>query len=388
LKSPVTETVDRKNAAMDAVPQCDPKAAYLEQRREIDDAVRRVLDGGWYILGPEVEAFEAEFAAYCGGAAAVGVSNGTDALTLALEAMGIVPGDVVATVSHTAVATVAAIEMAGAIPALVDVDGAYGMDPDGLAALLRDPAIGPRVRAVIPVHLYGQAVDMDAVCAAAADRGVPVLEDASQAHGARWRGRRVGSLAAAAAFSLYPTKNLGALGDAGILTANDPALAERARAKRQYGWRARYVSDEAGRNVRLDEVQAALLRVKLTALDEANRRRAAVAARYDAAFADLDLELPLRRPGAEHVFHQYVVQTPHRDALRAALTAAGVGCAVHYPQPVHRQPAYAGRLPVGPAGLSATDRLTDRILSLPMFPQLSEVQIERTIAAVRAFHRR
>ncbi len=368
---------------MDAVPQCDPKAGYLEQRAEIDAALRRALDSGWYILGPEVAAFEAEFAAYCGVAHAVGVSSGTDALTLALEAMGVEPGDVVATVSHTAVATVAAVEMMGAVPALVDIDAAHGMDPEGLEALLGDPMIGPRVKAAIPVHLYGQPADMDAIRAVAERRGVPVLEDASQAHGARWHGARVGGLGLMAAFSLYPTKNLGALGDGGVLTTGDAVLAERARAKRQYGWRTRYVSDEPGRNVRLDELQAAILRVKLTALDDANRRRRAVAGRYDDALAGTELALPVRRADAEHVFHQYVVETDRRDAMRDALTAAGIGSAVHYPQPVHRQPAYAGRLPVSPRGLARTERMAGRILSLPMFPQMTEAQIERTAEALR-----
>lgn len=367
---------------MESIPQCDPKAGYREQQNAIDDAVRRVLDSGWYILGPEVSGFETEFAAYCGVAHAVGVSSGTDALTLALEAMGVRPGDVVATVSHTAVATVAAIEMMGAVPALVDVDDAYGMDPEGLEALLGDLTLGPRVRAVIPVHLYGQPADMDALRAVAEHRGLPVLEDASQAHGARWCGRKVGGLGAAAAFSLYPTKNLGALGDAGVLTTDDVQLAERARAKRQYGWRARYVSDEPGRNVRLDEMQAAVLRVKLTALDDANRRRAAIANRYDTGLAGLPIARPVRRIGGEHVFHQYVVETDRRELVRDALSAAGVGCAVHYPQPVHQQPAYSGRILVGPRGLENTERIAGRILSLPMFPQMTDAQVERTLGVL------
>ena len=369
---------------MTKVPQCDPRAGYQEQQAAIDAALHRVLDSGFYILGPEVSGFESEFAAYCGVTHAIGVSSGTDALTLALEAMGVRPGDVVATVSHTAVATVAAIEMMGALPVLVDVDDAYGMDPDGLEALLKDPAIGPRVRAVIPVHLYGQPADMDAIRKLADHYGRPILEDASQAHGARWRGDRVGGLGAAAAFSLYPTKNLGALGDAGVLTTNDAGLAERARAKRQYGWRSRYVSDEAGRNVRLDELQAAVLRVKLAALDDANRRRAAIAQRYDAGLMGLPVVRPIRRTGGEHVFHQYVVETDRRDTLREALTTAGIGSAVHYPQPIHRQPAYDGRVLVGPQGLENTERIAERILSLPIFPQMNDVQIEWTLDVLRS----
>lgn len=367
---------------MPVVPQCDPKAAYLEQKAEIDDAVAAVLNGGWYILGPAVSGFEAEFARYCGSAYAVGVSSGTDALVLALDSMGIGPGDMVATVSHTAVATVAAIEMTGAAPLLIDVDDAYGMDAQGLAAALSDPVAGPRIKAVIPVHLYGQPADVDGISALCADRGLPMLEDASQAHGALWRGRRVGALGKAGAFSLYPTKNLGALGDAGVLVTDDAALYERALAKRQYGWRRRYISDEPGRNLRLDEMQAAILRVKLRRLDDANARRAAVARRYDDGLAESGLVLPRRRAGATHVFHQYVIETDNRDAVCAALTAAGVGFAVHYPLPVHRQPAYAGRTAVGPCGLATTDRLADRILSLPMFPQLTDEQVEKVIAAL------
>ncbi len=369
---------------VERIPQCDPGAGYREQQAAIDAALRRVLDSGCYILGPEVSGFEAEFAAYCGVAHAVGVSSGTDALTLALEAMGLRPGDIVATVSHTAVATVAAIEMMGAIPALLDVDDAYGMDPEGLEALLMDAMLGPRVRAVVPVHLYGQPADMDALRALAERSGVAVLEDASQAHGARWHGRRAGSLGNAAAFSCYPTKNLGALGDAGILTTDDKALADRARARRQYGWRTRHVSDEPGRNLRLDALQAAVLRVKLTALDDTNQRRAAIAGRYDAGLADASLARPVRRTGSSHVFHQYVVESDHRDAIRNALTSAGIGCAVHYPQPIHRQPAYAGRIVAGPRGLGNTDRMASRILSLPMFPQMTDAQVERIVGVVRA----
>lgn len=370
---------------METVPQCDPKAGYLEQKAEIDAAVAGVLNGGRYVLGPEVDAFESEFAAWCGAAHAVGVSSGTDALVLALEALGVGPGDLVATVSHTAVATVAAVEMTGAAPLLIDVDDGGCMDPEGLAAALADPSIGPRVKAAIPVHLYGQPADMDALTALCAQRGATVLEDASQAHGARWRGRRVGTIGAAGAFSLYPTKNLGALGDAGVLVTDDAALAERARAKRQYGWRSRYVSDEPGRNLRLDELQAAILRVKLRRLDDANARRVAAAARYDAALATKTGAAPLkRRDGATHVFHQYVVDLDDRAAAQAALTAAGIGWAVHYPLPVHLQPAYRGRTAIGPRGLATTERLAGRILSLPMFPQLTDEHIDRTAAALAA----
>lgn len=368
---------------MTIVSQTDPRASYRARQEACDAAIRRVLDSGHYILGAEVAAFEAEFAAFTATSQGIGVANGTDALVLALEALGVGHGDTVVTVSHTAVATVAAIKIAGALPVLVDVDDRYGMDPAALDAVLGDDPATGRIKAVIPVHLYGQPVDLDAILEIAGRRGVMVVEDASQAHGATWRGRPVGGFGAAAAFSLYPTKNLGALGDGGIVTTDDAELAGRLRALRQYGWGERYVSTVTGRNSRLDELQAAILRVKLAHLAADNQRRQEIAAFYDRELAGLPFDRPCRREGASHVFHQYVIELDRRDAVRERLRALGIATNVHYPVPVHRQPAYRGRVTVGPGGLGRTDRIADRILSLPMYPQLTDDQAGRVVESLK-----
>lgn len=366
------------------IPQTDPRAGYLRRKAEIDAAVTRVLSGGQYILGPEVEAFEAAFAAWTGAAHAVAVGNGTDALVIGLLALGVRPGDRVITVSHTAVATVAAVEMIGAVPVLVDTDACYGMDPDGLGqALDAGRRAGVRVGAVVPVHLFGQSVDLGAICAAADRAGVPVLEDCSQAHGATFGDRQVGQYGRAAVYSFYPTKNLGAYGDGGAVTTDDAALAEACRACRQYGWRERFISAEPGRNSRLDEMQAAILRIKLATLSEDNARRSAIAAFYDQGLAAAPVERPQRRPGAGHVFHQYVIRVQDRDALKARLTERGVGTGLHYPVPVHLQPAYAGRVMLAEGGLPETEANARIILSLPMYPELTDADLERVTEAVR-----
>jgi dTDP-4-amino-4,6-dideoxygalactose transaminase len=369
------------------VPQNDPKAAYLAEREAIDAAIARVLASGWYILGEETSGFESEFAAAVGCRHGIGVGNGTDALILALRALGIGPGQTVATVSHTAVATVAAIETAGARPLLIDIEPAtYTMDPQALEqALAAPPPGGDKIAAIIPVHLYGQAADLNALGTLARRHGVRLIEDCAQAHGASFAGRPVGSFGEIGCFSFYPTKNLGALGDGGALTTSDDGLAAEIRAVREYGWRGRrYVSERTGVNSRLDELQAAILRVKLPHLAADNARRAAIAVRYDAGLAGLDLVLPARAAGRSHVFHQYVVRSRRRDALREALQAAGIGTNVHYPVPVHLQPAYRDRTALGPSGLAETELAAGEILSLPMYPQLDDAQVERTIAAVRA----
>jgi dTDP-4-amino-4,6-dideoxygalactose transaminase len=363
------------------VPQVDLRAGYLELKPELDAALAQALDSGWYILGAEVGGFEAEFATFIGVPHAIGVANGTDAVALALRGLGIGPGDRVATVSHTAVATVAAIESLGAAPVLVDIDPQrYTMDT---ASLERALAAQP-VRAVVAVHLYGQAADLHGIARLARDAGAVLVEDCAQAHGATLDGRRLGSLGDAAAFSLYPTKNLGALGDGGIVTTPDAAVAERIRALRQYGWRERYVSDIAGTNSRLDELQAAMLRVKLRCLDADNARRAAVAGRYDRALAGTALAAPARIDGCGHVFHQYVVRCPDRAAVQARLKAAGIGTNIHYPVPIHRQPAYAARVPLAPGGLPHTERAAREVLSLPMFPQLDDAQVDAVCAMLRS----
>lgn len=357
-----------------------PHAQYLSHKTEIDVAVRRVLDAGRYILGEEVRAFEAEFAAFVGATDAIGVGSGTEALHVALAACGIGPGDEVITVAHTAVATVAAIELCGASPVFVDVLPETGtIDPRGIAA-----AVGPRTKAVIPVHLYGQPADMDPILLLAARHGLRVLEDCAQAHGATYKGRKVGSIGDAGCFSFYPTKNLGAIGDGGAVVTRDASLAKHVRELREYGWRDRYVSALPGWNSRLDEIQAAVLRIKLKTLERDNARRIALAARYRASLGGRTVELPQVAPDTQHVFHLYVVRSSERDRLQAALAERGIGALVHYPVPVHLQPAYKGRCRCAQA-MSVTERLSREVLSLPMYPELSEPEQDGVIEGVRSF---
>jgi len=369
-------------APTEAVPQADPGANYRAHRAEIDAAVARVLERGRYILGPEVEAFEAEFAASCGVACGIGVGSGTEALTLALRAAGIGAGDELSTVTHTAVATVAAIELAGARPVLVDVEpDFYTLDPDRL-----EDAITPHTRAIIPVHLYGQPADLAPILDCAHRHGLMLIEDAAQAHGARYHDRAVGAWGDVACFSFYPTKNLGALGDGGMVITDDARLAERIRLLRQYGWRERYVSEVSGLNSRLDELQAAVLRVKLCHLEEENERRRALARLYTAfltgATATSSAVIPpAERPDARHVYHLYVVRCAERDRLQAALKGQGIGTGVHYPVPVHRQPAYR-HLGLGSGTLPVSERLAGEVLSLPLYPELSDEQVERVAQAI------
>jgi dTDP-4-amino-4,6-dideoxygalactose transaminase len=374
------------NATTITVPQADPGAGYRAQKAAIDAAVARALGSGWYILGKEGEAFEKEYAAWQGAARAIGCANGTDALTLAMRGLGIGPGATVVTVSHTAVATVAAIEMVGATPLLLDIDPeTYTMDAAELDAVLAAPPPGlPPIRAVIPVHIYGQSCDLAPMLAAAAKHGVAVIEDCSQAHGATYAGRKVGNHGQVACYSLYPTKNLGALGDGGVLTTDDAQLADRIGAIRQYGWKERYISSDVGVNSRLDELQAAILRVKLELLDANNARRQAIAAAYDAALAASPFAPPARRAGSGHVFHQYVLRVADRAGLMARLRAEGIATAIHYPVPVHLQPAYRGRTALGPAGCAETARAAEQVMSLPMFPELTDAQVERVCTALRA----
>ncbi|MDB4945223.1 MAG: erythromycin biosynthesis sensory transduction protein eryC1 [Labilithrix sp.] len=357
------------------IPCANPTAQYLSAKADIDAAVAAVLARGWYVLGDEVRAFEAEFASWVGVGHGVGVGSGTDAVALGLRALGVGPGDEVVTVSHTAVATVAAIEMTGASAVLVDIDPAtYVMDVTKLEA-----ALGPKTKAIVAVHLYGHPVDLEAVAALAAAKGIPVLEDCAQAHGASLGGRRVGSMGTLAAFSFYPTKNLGAMGDGGMVVTGDAALAARVRELREYGWRERYVSAVTGVNSRLDELQAAILRVKLRKLDADNDARRAVAARYVKGLAATGLVLPVERPGARHVYHLFVVRAPgRRDELQAKAKAQGVGTLIHYPVPIHLQPAYRGRLR-GADRLPETERAAREVLSLPMFPELPHADVDTVI---------
>lgn len=354
--------------------QANPKADYLVHKQEIDTAIAEVLEAGSYILGQQVAVFEQEFSAYLGVAHAVSVGNGTDALHLALRACGVGPGDAVLTVSHTAVATVAAIELAGAEPILVDIDPVtFTMDPNRLKAAISS-SHGQRLKAVIPVHLYGQPADLPAILEISKKYDLYVIEDCAQSHGASLGGRKTGAWGHLATFSFYPTKNLAALGDGGAIVTNDPGLADRARLLREYGWRNRYVSLLPGLNSRLDELQAAILRVKLKYLDDANARRQALARLYDNRLqAVSSVQTPACGEGI-HVYHQYVVQSPQRDALRAYLQTNGIAALIHYPAPVHSQPAYKGRVAIGVGGLRHSEEACQKVLSLPMYPQLTDQQ--------------
>ncbi|HZK88714.1 MAG TPA: DegT/DnrJ/EryC1/StrS family aminotransferase [Stellaceae bacterium] len=374
---------------MTPIPQTDPRAGYLDKKAAIDAVIARVLDSGMYILGREAECFESRFAKLIGAAHAIGCGNGTDALELALRACGIGAGkptrDLVFTVSHTAVATVAAVERAGAMPVLIDIeDGGFTMDPAALERALKSPPPG-RPAAVLPVHLYGEPAALGEIAALARAHGLRLIEDAAQSHGAEYRGQVTGSIGDFGCFSFYPTKNLGALGDAGGLVTSDPGLAAAAREIREYGWRDRYVSAVPGINTRLDPIQAAILNVKLETLAADNARRQAIAARYDKGLAGLPLKLPARRAGAAHVFHQYVVRLPQRDSLREHLRQAAIGTGVHYPLPVHLHPAYQGRVPMGPTGLCRSEAAAREILSLPIYPQLGDEAVDRVIAETRRF---
>lgn len=344
----------------------NPREQYAAHRDEIRSAIDRVLDGGRYILGPEVEAFEREFASYCEVEHAIGVGSGTEALHLALAALGVGPGDEVITTAHTAVATAVAIRLCGAMPVFADIDpDTYTIDPEDVARV-----VTARTKAIVPVHLYGQPANLDAL----AELRIPIVEDCAQAHGATWRGKRVGSIGSIAAFSFYPTKNLGAIGDGGAVVTSDPALAKHVRLLREYGWAERYVSHIEGWNSRLDELQAAILRVKLRHLDADNNRRRAIARRYDEA-------LGISRPDdVGHVYHLYVIATEARDALQAHLRERGIGALVHYPVPVHRQPAYAA---MAPRALPQTEHAAATVLSLPMYPELSDEDQQTVIAAMR-----
>jgi dTDP-4-amino-4,6-dideoxygalactose transaminase len=362
------------------IPQTSPRAFLEHHKEEILAAMVRVLDSGRYILGEEVNAFEQEFARHFGLSHAVGVANGTDAIALALRTLGVGAGDRVATVSHTAVATVAAIEMAGASPVFLDVTpDTYTLDPESLARTLETV---PGIKAVVAVHLYGHPADVPAIIGIARKFGVGVIEDCAQAHGAKLDGRFVGSMGDAATFSFYPTKNLGAFGDGGMVVANGAECARKVRALREYGWERRYISELPGVNSRLDELQAALLRVRLPYLDPGNRRRAQIAAAYDQGLAGTGLILPRTRPGVTHVYHQYVVRHPDRDRFRSRLQSKDTGTNIHYPVPVHRQPAYEGRFAMDPGGLGVTETVAREVLSLPMYPELADATVERVVDAV------
>lgn len=366
---------------MQTIPLVDLAAQFEAIRGEVEPRVAEVMRRGDFILGRAVGEFETEFARYCECGRAVGLASGLDALKLALRALEIGPGDEVITAANSFIATALAISAVGATPVLVDCDpAAYTIDPAAAAA-----AVTARTRAMIPVHLYGCPADMDSVESLACGRGLDVIEDAAQAHGARHRGRRCGSLGRIAAFSFYPGKNLGAYGDGGAVTTNDGALADRIATLRNYGSRKKYVHEERGENSRLDTIHAVVLRVKLAHLDAWNGARRRIAARYSDLLSGVgDLALPAAPAHMEPVWHLYVVRTARRDALLQHLRDRGIGALIHYPTPIHLQPAYRnvdwgkGRFPV-------SEKLAAQILSLPIYPEMTESQVIRVAGAVRGF---
>ncbi|HEV8132067.1 MAG TPA: DegT/DnrJ/EryC1/StrS family aminotransferase [Acidobacteriota bacterium] len=358
----------------------NPLAQYLARKDEIDAAVRLVLERGQLILGDNVRAFEAEFASFLGVKHAVGVGSGTEALHLAITACGIGAGDEIITVSHTAVATVAAIELARAVPVLVDIEPLYyTLDPTEA-----EKAITPRTKVILPVHLYGHPADMTSILEMARRHGLRVIEDCAQAHGATCGNRRVGSIGDLACFSFYPTKNLGALGDGGLVATNDSELAGRVRLLREYGWIERYVSQVPGWNSRLDEIQAGVLRVKLRYLENDNLRRAHLAHIYLQELESPGLTLPCVRQGSTHAYHLFVVRSARRDRLRAFLKEREIQASVHYPVPVHLQPAYKERLHLR-GTLHETERASGEVLSLPLYPELPESDLRAVVESIRAF---
>ncbi len=357
------------------------KPGYLAHKGEIDDAIREVLETSWFVLGKNGDAFEHEFAGYLGMSHVLGCNSGYDALVLALRALGIGAGHEVLTVAHTAVATAVAISATGATPVFCDIDPvSFNIDPDTLEAHLT-----PRTRAIVPVHLYGQAADMGAIMAFARAHNLKVVEDCAQAHGARWQGQLVGTFGDIAAFSFYPTKNLGAYGDGGAVATNDHALANHVSMLRNYGWQPgkRYISEIRGVNSRLDELQAAILRVKLRHLDGGNDARRRLASTYESHLSGLPgLILPSQSLGNHHVFHLYVVRLGARDDIASSLLEAGIGTHVHYPQPIHRQPAYLDH-GYGVGSLPETERACHDVLSLPMYPELPDADVARVARILR-----
>jgi dTDP-4-amino-4,6-dideoxygalactose transaminase len=364
------------------IPQCSPLAAYHAQASDIDAAIRTTLENGRYILGPRVRVFEGNFARWVGTQFGLGVANGTDSLGMALRALGVGDGDAVVTTSMTAVATAVAIRSTGAIPVFADVDDDHGLlDPEQVARLF--PMMGGRIKAIVPVHLYGRCADMTGLCSIARDQDVSIVEDCAQAHGARWQGRAAGTFGAFGCFSFYPTKNLGAIGDGGALVTDDANLLERARLLREYGWQTRYVSDIEGGNSRLDELQAAILDVKLTRLDADNAARRNIAARYRDGIDNPHVRI-FRGNDDGHVYHQFVIRTADREGLQAHLSERGIGSLVHYPVAVHAQPAYSNAT-YQPLPLRHTQAWASTVLSLPMFPQLPMEDVGRVIEAVNTW---
>jgi len=362
-----------------SVPFCELRRQYPAIKEEIDQAVARVLNRGWFILGEEVLAFEEEFAAYCGAAYGVGVGSGTEALHLALLACGVEPGDEVITVPNTAVATVAAIELAGATPVFVDIDPAsYNMDISQV-----EGKITPRSKVLLPVHLYGQAADLGPLLSLAEGQGLMVVEDAAQAHGTTYKGRRLPQ-GDEGCFSFYPTKNLGAYGDGGMVVTDDARIAERVRLLRQYGWKKRYISSIRGLNSRLDELQAAILRVKLKHLDEWNEARRRWAVLYNELLTGSEVVRPQQSSYGEHVYYLYVIRSQHRDELQRFLDQRGISTLIHYPVPIHLMEAYSG-LGYGPGSFPQAEEHCRQVLSLPLYPEITEQEVEMVAQSIKEF---
>ena len=366
---------------MNSIPLVDLKAQYAAIKPEIQAAIGEVLDSAQFINGPAVADFEQRFAEFCGAGFAVGVGNGTDALTLALNALGIGDGDEVITAANTFIATAEAIVAVGATPVFVDVDPLhFNMTPEGFSA-----AITPRTKAVIPVHLYGQTAPIAEIVDIAKRRSIKVVEDAAQAHGAEYNGRRAGSWGDAATFSFYPAKNLGAYGDAGAVVTDSEETAARARMLRDHGRTDKYLHEHIGVNSRLDTLQAAILGVKLAHMDEWNNARRAIAAKYDAAMSEFAwLTAPAEIAGGKHIYHLYVIQCARREELRRYLSDNGIGVGIHYPVPLHLQPAFRA-LGYGAGDFPVAERLADSILSIPMYPEMTAAQQQRIIETIGAF---
>jgi len=362
---------------MNKIPLVGLYDQYQIIKPEIDEAIQGIINSSAFVGGEDVRRFEEEFAAYCEAKACVGVGNGTDAIYLTLRAMGVGDGDEVITVAHTFIATSEAISMTGARPVFIDINEATMlMDP-----ALIEPALTPRTKAIIPVHLYGQPCDMDAIMVIAERHGLKVIEDAAQAHGARWRGRRVGSIGDASCFSFYPGKNLGAFGDAGAVVSNDPDLIERIRMLANHGRLEKYTHKIEGVNSRLDAMQAAILRVKLRHLEQWNESRRRHADFYFESFSGGEMQLPVVHEHAEPVWHLFVVRVADREALQTLLKNAGIATGVHYPVPLHQQPAYE-KHDAGKHELPVTERVAAHVVSLPMYPELTDSQLERIVNAV------
>lgn len=360
----------------------NPKEQYLAHKAEIDEAIKKVLDSGWYVLGSEVKSFEENFATYIGAKYGVGVGSGTEALHIALKALGVGvgEGDEVITVSHTAVATATAIRLAGAEPVFCDInEDDFEMDVTKLEALVTN-----KTKAIIAVHIYGQAVDMDALMAVAKKFDLKVIEDCAQATGAKYKGKRLGSIGDASCFSFYPTKNLGAIGDGGMVVTNDESICKKSKLLREYGWQERYISSTDGWNSRLDEIQASVLNVKLKYLDEDNAKRKRIAGLYDEGLNRDKVTVPFSSKDGDHVYHLYVIKCKNRDGLLKHLKENGVGAAIHYPSPVHLQSAYEGLK--GSDDLKVTEKVRGKILSLPMYPELTEEEVKKVINEVNNFY--